>query len=252
MTPLFRGWCSTLDKWSGKIAKRMGTQPSALHSNFHVWSRSRSFASFLMLKTSKIEGVSQNSFVFDVVKFKIWRSFTEFLRFWCCQAHKLKKSHRTASPGQPGRAGQAGQAGQAAALQHTSKAAIRIRRKFAHTMFFSFSRSANWTIRWPYKIKLLCSHGGAIEGSRGNPAARDVFYGGQGAVDQRVSFFAECKRQGEGMKSMLAIVTGLPHLFILTSFHMTGQGPFDSWTWLANQSLMPKGNVNFLTSKKKQ
>ena len=26
---------STLDRWSGKIAKRIGTRPSALHSTFH-------------------------------------------------------------------------------------------------------------------------------------------------------------------------------------------------------------------------
>ena len=30
-----RGRRSTLDRWSGKIAKRIGTRPSALHSTFH-------------------------------------------------------------------------------------------------------------------------------------------------------------------------------------------------------------------------
>ena len=32
---LFRGRRSTLDRWSGKIAKRIGTRPSAVHSTFH-------------------------------------------------------------------------------------------------------------------------------------------------------------------------------------------------------------------------
>ena len=30
-----RGRRSTLDRWSGNIAKRVGTRPSALHSTFH-------------------------------------------------------------------------------------------------------------------------------------------------------------------------------------------------------------------------
>jgi len=32
LVSLFRGRRSTLDRWSGKIAKRIGTSPSALHS----------------------------------------------------------------------------------------------------------------------------------------------------------------------------------------------------------------------------
>ena len=35
LASLFRGRRSTLDRWSGKIAKRIGTRPSALHSTFH-------------------------------------------------------------------------------------------------------------------------------------------------------------------------------------------------------------------------
>ena len=70
---LFRGRRSTLDRWSGKIAECIGTRPSALHSTFHFWRKSRRIASFLMLPTSKNEEVSQNS-VFDVVKFKNWGS----------------------------------------------------------------------------------------------------------------------------------------------------------------------------------
>ena len=69
LASLFRGGRSSLDRWSGKIAKRIGTRPSALHSTFHFW-KSRRSASFLMLSTSINEEVSQNSFVFDVVKFE--------------------------------------------------------------------------------------------------------------------------------------------------------------------------------------
>ena len=36
LAPLFGRRRSTLDRWSGKIAKRIGTRPSALHSTFHV------------------------------------------------------------------------------------------------------------------------------------------------------------------------------------------------------------------------
>ena len=69
----FPGRCSTLDRWSGKIAKSIGTRPSALHSTFHFWRKSRRIVSFLMLSTSKI------------------------FRFWCCQVQKLRKSRRIVS-----------------------------------------------------------------------------------------------------------------------------------------------------------
>ena len=88
LASLFRGRRSTLDRWSGKIAKRIGTRPSALHSNFHFWRKSRRMASFLMLSTWKIEEVSQNCFVFDVIK---------VMRFWRCHVQKLRKSRRKAS-----------------------------------------------------------------------------------------------------------------------------------------------------------
>ena len=51
MESLFRGSRSTLDRWSGNIAKRIGTRPSALHSTFHIWRKSRRIALFLMLST---------------------------------------------------------------------------------------------------------------------------------------------------------------------------------------------------------
>ena len=97
LASLFRGRRSTLDRWRGKIAKRIGTRPSALHSTFHFWRKSHRIASFLMLSTSKMEEVSQNCFVFDVVKCKNWGSLAELMRFWCCQVQKLRKSRRIAS-----------------------------------------------------------------------------------------------------------------------------------------------------------
>ena len=64
LASIFRGRRSTLDRWSGTIAKRIGTRPAALHSTFHSWRKSRRIASFLMLSAWKFEEVSQNSFVF--------------------------------------------------------------------------------------------------------------------------------------------------------------------------------------------
>ena len=81
LASLFRGRGSTLDRWSGKIAKLIGTRPSALHATFHFWRKSRRIASFFMLSSSKIEEVSQHCFVFHVVNFKNWGSLAEQLRF---------------------------------------------------------------------------------------------------------------------------------------------------------------------------
>ena len=66
----FRGRRSSLDRWTGKIAKRIGTRPSALHI---------SALNFQFLKE-----VSHNCFVFNVVKFEKWRSLAELFRFWRC------------------------------------------------------------------------------------------------------------------------------------------------------------------------
>ena len=74
LASLFRGRRSTLDRWSRKIAKRIGTRVSALHWSFHFWRKSRRSLSFLVSSTWKNEEVSQNCFVFDVVKFKNWGS----------------------------------------------------------------------------------------------------------------------------------------------------------------------------------
>ena len=78
LASLFRGRGSTLDRWTGKMAKCIGTRLSALHSPC-------------------LKKVSQNCFVFDVVKFKNWRRLAELLRFWCCQHRKIRKSRRRAS-----------------------------------------------------------------------------------------------------------------------------------------------------------
>ena len=51
---------STLHRWSGKIAKHIGTRLPALHSTFHFWRKSRRIALFLTLLSSNIEEVSQN------------------------------------------------------------------------------------------------------------------------------------------------------------------------------------------------
>ena len=97
LASIFRGMRSTLDRWSGKIAQRIGTRPSALHSTFHFWRKSRRIVPSFILSISKIDEVSQNCFVIDVVKFEKWRSLAELFRFWRCQVQKLRKSRRTAS-----------------------------------------------------------------------------------------------------------------------------------------------------------
>ena len=97
LASLFRGRRSTLDRWSGKIAKRNRTRLSALHSTSHFWRKSRRIVSFLMLSTSKIDDVSQNCFVFDVVTLKNGGSLAELLRFWRCQVQKMRRSRRIAA-----------------------------------------------------------------------------------------------------------------------------------------------------------
>ena len=77
LASLFHGTRNTWETWTGKIAKLIGTRPSALHSTVHFWRKSRRIASFLMLSTSKIEEVWQNSCV--------------------CQVQKLRKSRRIAA-----------------------------------------------------------------------------------------------------------------------------------------------------------
>ena len=49
LASLFRGRRSSLDRWTGKIAKHIGTRPSALHATFHFLKD----VSFLMLAAKK-------------------------------------------------------------------------------------------------------------------------------------------------------------------------------------------------------
>ena len=104
LASLFRGRRSTLDRWSGKIAKRIGTRPSALHSTFHIRSlaellcfwccqlrkmkKSQRIVSFWMVSSSKIEEVSQNCFVLDGVKFKNWESVAKIAAFSSLQTDR--------------------------------------------------------------------------------------------------------------------------------------------------------------------
>ena len=70
LASLFRGRRSTFDRWTRKIAKRIGTKLLALRSTCHFWRRSGRIALFLMLSSWKIEEVSQKCFVCDVVNFE--------------------------------------------------------------------------------------------------------------------------------------------------------------------------------------
>ena len=60
-----RGRRNASETWTGKIAKRLGTRPSGLHSTFHYWRKSGRIASFLTLSS--------------------WRSLAELLRFQACR-----------------------------------------------------------------------------------------------------------------------------------------------------------------------
>ena len=97
LASLFHGRRGTLDRWSGKNAKRIGTRQWAVHSTFYFWRTSCRIASFLILPTSNIEEVSRNCSVFDVVNCKHWGSLAELLRFWCCRVQNLRTSRRIAS-----------------------------------------------------------------------------------------------------------------------------------------------------------
>ena len=96
LASLFRGRRAALDRWSGKMEKsqialvrgRLCIQLSILEGSlaefFRFWRcqaqklrRSRRNAEFLTLLNSKIEEVSQNCFVFDVVSLKNWGSLAE-------------------------------------------------------------------------------------------------------------------------------------------------------------------------------
>ena len=77
-----------------KIAKRIGTRLSDLHSTFHYWRKSRRIASFLMLPTSKIEEVSQTCFVFDVANLKKLRKSCRIASFLTLSSSKVEDVSR--------------------------------------------------------------------------------------------------------------------------------------------------------------
>ena len=76
LASLFHGGRNTLEAWTGKSAKRIGTRPSATHSTF--------------------EEVLQVCFVFDAVKREKGKSHS-LLRFGCCQVLTLRMPRRIAS-----------------------------------------------------------------------------------------------------------------------------------------------------------
>ena len=114
LASLFRGRHNTLDRWTLKKwqnalvrGRQLCTQLSIFEGSlaefFRFWCcqlrkmrKSRRIASFLTLSSSNIEEVSQNCFVFDVVKFKHWGSLGELLRFRCCQVQTMRKFRRIA------------------------------------------------------------------------------------------------------------------------------------------------------------
>ena len=94
LASLFRGRCSTLDRWNGKSQNALvrGRQLCTQLSNFEesiaellrCWCcqlrklrKSRRIVSSLALSSSKIEEASHNCCVFDVVEFKNWGNLGE-------------------------------------------------------------------------------------------------------------------------------------------------------------------------------
>ena len=95
LASIFRGRRSSFDRWTGKIAKHIGTRPSTLHSTFHFWRTSRRIALFLMSTVKKLE-VSQSCFVFDVVKCKNWGVSLNCCVFDVVKFKKLRKCRKIA------------------------------------------------------------------------------------------------------------------------------------------------------------
>ena len=94
LASLFRGRRSTLDRWSGNITKRIGTRPSALHSTFHAWRKSRRIAPFLMLSTWNIEEVSQNCFLLMLSPSKMEEALQTCFVFELADRKKERKIDR--------------------------------------------------------------------------------------------------------------------------------------------------------------
>ena len=85
---IFRFWPGITFSWQAQYFRQVEWKNRKTH-----WYEAVSAAvNFPFLKE-----VSQNCFVFEVVKFTNWRSLAELLRFGCCQVQKKKKSRRIAS-----------------------------------------------------------------------------------------------------------------------------------------------------------
>ena len=90
---IFRDRCSTSYALASNFRGRRSTLDRWWKNRKTIWHEAVSVAlTFPFLKE-----VSQNCFVFDVVKFKNWRSLAELLRFRGCQGPKMKKSRRIVS-----------------------------------------------------------------------------------------------------------------------------------------------------------
>ena len=84
-------------RWSGTIAKRIGTRPSALHSTFHFEGSLAELFRFWCCQLRKLR-TSRRIVAFLMLSTpKIVRKSEELFRFWCCQVQKLRKSRRIAA-----------------------------------------------------------------------------------------------------------------------------------------------------------
>ena len=89
---LFRGRRNTSETWGRQLCIQLSIIEGSLAEllRFCCCQRqklrtSRKLASFFILPTSKIEEVSKDCFLFDVIKFKSWGNLAELLRFQACR-----------------------------------------------------------------------------------------------------------------------------------------------------------------------
>ena len=97
LASLFRGWRSTLDRWSG--SNRTTHWHEAVSSALNFPFLKEVSQNCLVFDVVNLEnwGSLAEFFVFDVVNFENWGSLAELLPCWCCQVLKLRKSRRKAS-----------------------------------------------------------------------------------------------------------------------------------------------------------
>ena len=90
---ILRDRCSTLHDLASLLRGRQYFRDMDWKNHKTHWYEAVSSA----LNFPYLKEVSQNCFVFDVVKFKTWGSLAEMLRFRCCQVQKLRKSRGIAA-----------------------------------------------------------------------------------------------------------------------------------------------------------